>query len=157
MQFGLGHTCSLHLPASGCTIQVGDRPLAESLARLLSYDFALPESALRRGLVYTGTATRLRRAVTDMLLGKRPVKIGIIGAPFLHPTHAWSNLIQRTHAMSPSCACNAASIHAYNELHFVQITMKPRFQFPRYDGDLTHACLLEYHIPPSICPFSACS
>ena len=50
-------------------------PLAPLLA---SWEFTLPENALRKGTGYVGSNHRLRRAVRDALNG-RPLKIGAVG------------------------------------------------------------------------------
>ncbi len=68
------------LPNACRTLSQGrDQTLTGVLERLLSHNFTLPEAALRKGLVYMGTATRLRRTVWDMMQGKKEVKIGVIG------------------------------------------------------------------------------
>ena len=44
-----------------------------------NYKFSLPELQLRRGAVYTGANSRLRRVVRDLLTGRRPVRVGVVG------------------------------------------------------------------------------
>jgi len=60
-------------------VKIDGKTLPEILGPVLHYSYSLPHSALRKGTGYVGANFRLRRVVRDMLSGKRPVKIGIVG------------------------------------------------------------------------------
>ena len=60
-------------------VKIDGKTIPEILGPVLNYSFSLPQSALRKGTGYLGANFRLRRVVRDMLSGKRPVKIGIVG------------------------------------------------------------------------------
>ncbi len=60
-------------------VRIDGKAITEILGPVLNYSFSLSQSALRKGTGYLGANFRLRRAVRDMLSGKRPVKIGIVG------------------------------------------------------------------------------
>ncbi|KAG2495310.1 hypothetical protein HYH03_006582 [Edaphochlamys debaryana] len=55
-----------------------------ALAPFLGYRFSLPMPQLKAGLAYAGPRTRLRRFVRELLLGRKPVKIGVVGGSITH-------------------------------------------------------------------------
>ena len=61
------------------TVTVGNQRVTSLLGNVVNYRFSLPELQLRKGAVYTGANSRLRRVVRDLLTGRRQVKVGIVG------------------------------------------------------------------------------
>ncbi|GAX74670.1 hypothetical protein CEUSTIGMA_g2118.t1 [Chlamydomonas eustigma] len=72
-------------------VRIDGKPLHDILNSVLdTWDFKLPESGLRKGTGYIGANFRARRVVRDMLSGKRPVKIAVIGGTVSAAQHGVS-------------------------------------------------------------------
>lgn len=78
------------------------RRFTEILGPILQHQYTLPMTQVQKSLVYTGSNYRLRRVVHDMILGKRPIKVGAIGGSITNGAKAsiigetdWFSLVGR--------------------------------------------------------------
>eukprot|EP00798_Chlamydomonas_sp_ICE-L_P015648 gene15648-21755_t len=56
-------------------VTIQGKSLRELLGPMFEYKFMLPEVQLRKGMSYVGSNHKMRRIVSDLITGKRPVKI----------------------------------------------------------------------------------
>lgn len=64
------------------SLRLDDHPvlsLGHLLGRVLQHQYTLPMEQVSKGLVYTGSNFRLRKVVRDLVVSKRPIKVGAIG------------------------------------------------------------------------------
>lgn len=65
-----------------------NRRFTEILGPIMHHQYTLPMTQVQKSLVYTGSNYRLRRVVHDMIIGKRPIKVGAIGGSITHGAKA---------------------------------------------------------------------
>lgn len=61
------------------SLKLDNRSLRDFLRHIMDHKYSLPLEQVQKGLVYTGSNFRLRTVVHDLILGKRPIKVGAIG------------------------------------------------------------------------------
>lgn len=61
------------------SLKLDNRSLGDFLRHIMDHKYSLPLEQVQKGLVYTGSNFRLRTVVHDLILGKRPIKVGAIG------------------------------------------------------------------------------
>eukprot|EP00879_Flechtneria_rotunda_P016086 GHRR01016827.1.p1 GENE.GHRR01016827.1~~GHRR01016827.1.p1 ORF type:complete len:534 (+),score=145.77 GHRR01016827.1:354-1955(+) len=65
-----------------------NRRLGDFLGPIMRHEYTLPMSQIQKSLVYMGSNYRLRRVVHDLILGRRPIKVGAIGGSITHGAKA---------------------------------------------------------------------
>lgn len=61
------------------SLQLDGHGLGNLLRHVMSHQYTLPMEQVQKGLVYTGSNFRLRKVVHDLVVSKRPIKVGAIG------------------------------------------------------------------------------
>jgi hypothetical protein len=61
------------------SLKLDGHGLGDFLRHIMQHDYVLPLEQLQKSLVYTGSNYRLRKVVHDLILAKRPIKVGAIG------------------------------------------------------------------------------
>lgn len=61
------------------SLKLDGHGLGDFLRHIMQHDYVLPLEQLQKSLVYTGSNFRLRKVVHDLILAKRPIKVGAIG------------------------------------------------------------------------------
>lgn len=61
------------------SLELDARRFGDILGHIMRHEYTLPIPQVQKSLVYTGANFRLRKLVHDMILGKRPFKVGAIG------------------------------------------------------------------------------
>jgi hypothetical protein len=75
----------------------------KELSRLLDYPFYLPEMQLRAGLKYPSSSKRLRKFVSELMKGTRPLKVGVVGGRFVASGRRPCKRRSAVHANSFNC------------------------------------------------------
>lgn len=70
------------------SMKLDGRHLLDILGPIMDHQYTLPMTQVQKSLVYTGSNYRLRRVVHDMVMGKKPIKVGAIGGSITHGAKA---------------------------------------------------------------------